>query len=270
MSEVDEIFRDQEVDTMSPTVMIFKNSDDLAAHAADLVVQVTQKAIAARGRAMLALAGGSTPKKTYSLLAEPERGSKIDWAKTYLFFGDERFVPLDDRSSNFAMVQKALLEPASVPVGHVFPIPTQLETAAAAASEYAATLATAFGIGNNGDPPRFDLVLLGLGDDGHTASLFSGSESLSAAHWVVASPPGTLPPPIERITMTFPVLNAAREIMFLVAGQNKAEVVHDVLEGQPSCDELPAVGVSPVDGTLTWLLDEAAGSHLTRNWLRRV
>lgn len=260
------MIRDQNVSTMSSTVKIVKNSDDLAAHAAELIVQVTQKAIEARGRAMLALAGGSTPKKTYSLLAEPERRSKIDWDQTYLFFGDERFVPLDDPSSNFAMTQKALLGPGSVPVGHVFPIPTQLATAAAAASEYAATLATAFGIGDNEDPPRFDLILLGLGDDGHTASLFPGAKSLRTTDsWVVASPPGTLPPPIERITLTFPVLNAAREIMFLVAGQNKAEVVHDVLEGQPSDNALPAAGVRPVDGTLTWLVDEAAGSHLTRS-----
>ncbi len=251
---------------MSSTVMIFKNSDDLAAHVADLVVQVTQKAIEVHGRAMLALAGGSTPKKTYSLLAEPERGSKIDWAHTYLFFGDERFVPPNDLSSNFAMVQKALLEPGSVPVGHVFPIPTQLGTAAAAATQYTATLATAFGIAENGDPPQFDLILLGLGDDGHTASLFPGSESLSTTdRWVVASQPGTLPPPVERITLTFPVLNAAREIVFLVSGRNKAEVLHEVLEGQPSRDKLPAVGVSPVDGTLTWLLDEAAACRLTRS-----
>ena len=250
---------------MASTVKIFKNSGALAEHAADLVTQVTQKAIEARGRAMLALAGGSTPKKTYRLLAEPDRRGKIDWDQTYLFFGDERFVPLDDSSSNFAMVQNTLLALGLVPVGHVFPIPTQPETAATAAAEYAATLAAAFGIAQDGDPPRFDLVLLGLGDDGHTASLFPAAESLSNTNsWVVASPPGTLPPPVERITLTFPVLNAAREIVFLVSGQNKAAVLHDVLEGSPSRDKLPAVGVSPVDGTLTWLLDEAAACRLTR------
>lgn len=250
---------------MSSTVMIFKDSDDLAAHAAELVVQATQTAIQARGRARLALAGGSTPKKMYRLLAEPARRSKIDWDLTYLFFGDERFVRPDDPSSNFAMAQQALLGPAAVPVGHVFPIPTQLATAAAAAAEYETTLAKAFGMGDNADPPRFDLVLLGLGDDGHTASLFPGAASLRVSDcWVVASPPGTLPPPVERITLTFPVLNAAREIIFLVSGQNKAEAVHDVLEGQPGRDERPAVAVCPVDGTLTWLLDEAAASRLTR------
>ncbi len=251
---------------MSPAVTIFKDSDHLAMHAADLITQAAQGAIRVRGRAMLALAGGSTPEKTYSLLAQPGRSSRIDWAHTYLFFGDERFVRPDDPSSNFAMVRRTLLAPVPVPAGHAFPVPTQLGTAAAAAEEYAATLTRVFGIGDSRDPPRFDLVVLGLGEDGHTASLFPGAESLWVTdRWVVASPPGTLPPPVERITLTFPVLNAAREILFLVSGQNKAEALHDVLEGQPSREERPAACVRPVDGTLTWLVDEAAASRLTRS-----
>jgi 6-phosphogluconolactonase len=250
---------------MASALRVFKDSDELAAHAADHIVRIAQDAIRVRGRAMQALAGGSTPKKTYRLLAQPAR-RRIDWAHTYLFFGDERFVPPDDPSSNFAMVQRTLLEPASVPAGHVFPVPTQLGTAAAAAQEYAATLTRTFGIGESGDPPRFDLILLGLGDDGHTASLFPGAASLWVTdRWVVASPPGTLPPPVERITLTFPVLNAAREILFLVAGQNKAEALQDVLEGEPSREERPAACICPVDGTLTWLVDEAAASRLTRS-----
>ena len=251
---------------MSPAVTIFTDSDDLAAHAADRITRAAQKAIRARGRAMLALAGGATPEKTYSMLAQPGRRSRVDWAHTYLFFGDERFVRLDDPSSNFAMVHRTLLAPVSVPAGHAFPVPTHLGTAAAAAAEYAATLAKAFGIGDSRDPPPFDLILLGLGEDGHTASLFPGAASLRVTdRWVVASPSGTLPPPAERITLTFPVLNAAREILFLVSGQNKAEALHDVLEGQPSHEERPAGAVCPVDGTLTWFVDEAAASRLTRS-----
>lgn len=251
---------------MSSAVMVLKDSDDLAVHAADLIIQIAQNAIRVRGRAMLALAGGSTPKKTYSVLAEPDRRGRLDWAHAYLFFGDERFVRPDDPSSNFAMVQRTLLEPASVPAGHVFPVPTHLGTAAAAAEAYAATLTRAFGIGGSCDPPQFDLILLGLGDDGHTASLFPGAASLRVTdRWAVASPPGTLPPPVERVTLTFPVLNAAREILFLVSGQNKAEVLHDVLESQPRREERPAACVCPVDGTVTWLVDEAAASRLTRS-----
>jgi 6-phosphogluconolactonase len=251
---------------MSPVVTIFKDSDHLAMHAADLITQAAQGAIRVRGRAMLALAGGSTPEKTYSLLAQPGRSSRIDWAHTYLFFGDERFVRPDDPSSNFAMVRRTLLAPVPVPAGHAFPVATQLGTAAAAAGEYAATLTRAFGIADSRDPPRFDLILLGLGEDGHTASLFPGAASLWVTdRWVVASPLGTLPPPVERITLTFPVLNAAREILFLVSGQNKAEALHDVLEGQPGREERPAACIRPVDGTLTWLVDEAAASRLTRS-----
>jgi 6-phosphogluconolactonase len=190
----------------------------------------------------------------------------MDWAQTYLFFGDERFVRPDDPSSNFALVRRTLLAPASVPAGHAFPVPTQLETAAAAAGEYAATLARAFGIVESRVPPRFDLILLGLGEDGHTASLFPGAASLRVTdRWAVASPPGALPPLVERITMTFPVLNAAREIVFLVSGETKAEALRDVLEGQPTREKRPAVGVRPAEGTLTWLVDEAAASRLTRS-----
>ncbi|MGD1148853.1 MAG: 6-phosphogluconolactonase [Thermoanaerobaculaceae bacterium] len=251
---------------MAPAVTIFKNSDDLGKHAADLVARAVRGAVRVRGRAMLALAGGSTPEKTYMVLAQPGRSSRIDWAHTNLFFGDERFVRPDDPASNFAMVRRALLAAIPVPAGHAFPVPTQLPTAATAAAEYAATIARAFGIADDRDLPRFDLILLGLGDDGHTASLFPGAPSLRVTdRWVVASPPGTLPPPVERITLTFPVLNAAREILFLVSGRNKAEALHDVLEGQPNCEARPAAGVRPADGTLAWLVDEAAASRLTRS-----
>ena len=250
---------------MSSPPRIFKDGDELAAHAADHIVQSAQEAIRVRGRAMVALAGGSTPKKSYRLLAQSPRRDRMDWAHTYLFFGDERFVPRDDPSSNFAMVQETLLEPASVPAGRVFPVPTHIESAAAAAREYAATLTRTFGVVEGGDPPRFDLILLGLGDDGHTASLFPGAASLGVTdRWVVASPPGTLPPPVERITLTFPVLNAAREILFLVVGQNKAEALQDVLEGRLGRAERPATAVCPVDGLVTWLVDEAAAGRLTR------
>jgi 6-phosphogluconolactonase len=251
---------------MSSAVRILENVADLAANAADLLVRAAQDAIRARGRAMLALAGGSTPQMTYGLLAQPDRRGRIDWPHTYLFLGDERFVPRDDPASNFAMVQRTLLTPVSLPPGHAFPVPTQLGTAAAAAAEYAATLAKAFVMGDRLDPPRFDLILLGLGEDGHTASLFPGAASLWVTdRWVVAAPPGTLPPLVERITLTFPVLNAAREVVFLVSGQNKAEALHDVLEGHPSRMERPAAWVRPADGALTWLIDRAAGSRLTRS-----
>jgi len=245
---------------MKSTVTIFKDGGDLAAHAADFIVRVAREAIEARGRAMVALAGGTTPQATYEMLARPAHRSRIDWDHTYLFFGDERWVPANDPSSNFAMVERTLLSSVSVPPGHVFPMPTHLATGADAAASYATTLADAFGppVGL----PRFDLILLGLGTDGHTASLFPGAASLHLTdRWVVATPAGSLPPFVERITLTFPVLNAAREILFLVTGENKADALRDVLESHGGLEQRPAAGVHPGDGTLTWFVDEAAAGR---------
>src|SRR5262249_42677564 len=162
-----------------------------------------------------ALAGGSTPEITYSLLAARGPGEGLDWLSSLLFFGDERFVPHTDPRSNYHMVQRAWLGPAQVPAERVFAIPTDTDSPAVSASQYAKTLAKQFG--TKGDElPRFDLILLGLGDDGHTASLFPGKPALhETTAWVTASPPGVLPPPVDRVTLTFPLLNAARQVMFL-------------------------------------------------------
>ncbi len=183
----------------------------------------------------------------------------MDWSSTYVFFGDERFVAHDDPRSNYLMARRALLDTVPISSDHVFPIRTAFATPALSADDYAATLARVFA-GNSADsPPRFDLLLLGLGDDGHTASLFPGSPALSVTDkWVTSSPPGVLPPPVERITLTYPVLNAARNVLFLVAGGEKAPAVRDVLDGTASRDQCPAAGVIPTNGTLTWLIDEAA------------
>jgi 6-phosphogluconolactonase len=248
------------------SVKVFANDDELAAHAATFIVRVIAEAIRERGRAMLALCGGRTPRKTYTLLAEPVMRERIDWARTYIFIGDERFVPLDDRASNFAMLQRVLLTPVSAPHENTFPVPTELATAAAAADAYASTIQTIFGSREAGNSPRFDLMLLGLGEDGHTAALFPGAASLSVTdQWVVDGPAGTLPPPVDRITMTLPVINNAREVLFLVSGADKATMLHTVLEGRPRRDECPAAGVAPGNGALYWFVDQAAAGRLSRN-----
>jgi 6-phosphogluconolactonase len=250
---------------MSATLTIFGDDDDLAAHAAGLIIRTLADAISARGRAMLVLSGGTTPFKTYALLSQSAWRDRIDWTRTYIFFGDERFVPMDDPISNFAMAQRLLLEPVSVPPENAFPVPTQLASADAAARVYADTINMAFGAGEAGEPPRFDLIVLGLGADGHTAALFPGAESLWVDdRWVVASPPGKLPPPVDRITMTFPVLNAARAVLFLVSGATKAAVLHDVLEGKRRREECPAAGVAPKNGAVYWFVDRAAAGRLSR------
>jgi len=243
---------------------IRKDTDALAAAAADLVVGAARQAIEQRGRFTLVLSGGSTPEKTYVLLADPARSAAIDWAKVFVFFGDERFVPVDDARSNFGMARRSLLARAPVARARVFPMPTGERSPADAAATYSRDLAQFFAQAADSDPPpRFDLILLGLGDDGHTASLFPGK---AAEHvndkWVTWSPPGTLPPPVDRITLTFPVINSARQIAFLVAGEKKASILKEILDGGPGSERYPASRVAPTDGTVKWLVDEAAAGML--------
>jgi 6-phosphogluconolactonase len=246
-----------------PVLTIAKDAEDLAAHAAERFIQAARDAIRRDGRFRVALSGGSTPEKLYTLLAQP--GAEVDWGRSYFFLGDERFVPLDDPRSNYALIQRTLLASGRVPADHIFPVPVHLATAGAAAAAYEQMLADALGVPDRRRLPRFDLILLGLGDDGHTASLFPHAPSLAVAdRWVVDSPPGTLPPPVDRITLTYPVLNAAQTIIFLVAGEKKAAVLQEVLEGRPHPEMRPAAGVRPLDGTVEWLVDEAAAARLTR------
>jgi 6-phosphogluconolactonase len=246
-------------------VVICPDADRLAAEAAARVGAAAADAVRERGRFTLVLSGGSTPEKTYALLAAPGQAAPLDWSKAYLFLGDERVVPPDDPRSNYGMARRTLLDCLALPPGHVFPVPTDLPSPAACADAYAGALASFFALPPAGEPPRFDLVLLGLGDDGHTASLFPGARALDERQrWVTWSPPGTLPPPVDRVTLTYPALNAARQVLFLVAGARKAEPVRDVLEGGAAPQKRPAAGVRPKDGTVTWLLDEAAAGLLTR------
>jgi len=244
-------------------LQVFPNEDALAAHAADLFAQAAREAIAARGRFMVALTGGSSPKKTYERLADASLSGGIDWANAFVFLGDERFVPYNNEQSNYGMCRRLLLDHVPVPEAQVFPIPTDTATPAEAALAYAETLSRTFAQPPDGPPPALDLILLGMGDDGHCASLFPGMPTLHKSdRWVLASPPGTLPPPVDRITVTFPVLNTARQVVFLVNGEKKAAPVRDIFEGGAGVDQHPAAGVHPINGILTWLLDEAAASRL--------
>lgn len=248
---------------MQREIVVCKDADALAVKAADRLIQTAEAAIRSRGKFMLALSGGSTPEKMYSLLTQPNRVSRIDWSSTYIFFGDERFVPPTDPRSNHRMAQNALLSLVPVAVDHLFPVATNAPTPAESAAVYARTLAKAFAIPESGEPPSFDLILLGLGDDGHTASLFPSASALKENRaWVTWSPPGTLPPPVDRVTFTFEVLNAARQVMFLVSGSKKAIPLQDVLEGGAGLERRPAAGVQPANGQLIWLVDKEAASLL--------
>ena len=257
----------------APEFVIYSDADALAQGAADLISESAQHAVQRRGRFTLVLAGGSTPRETYRALGQPERIAAVPWLRTYLFFGDERFVPPGDVNSNIRMVQEALLSRVPVSASQVFPVPTHFRSAAESAAAYADELAQFFAVPADAAPPRFDLILLGLGDDGHTASLFPGARALQErVAWVTGSPPGRVPPAVDRITLTYPVLNAARRVVFLVSGEKKAAALRDVLERQPNREQCPAAGVQPLDGATTWLVDEGATRLLSTSVLtpRRI
>jgi 6-phosphogluconolactonase len=246
-------------------VIVCPDADALAERAAERIIDAAGRAVATAGRFTLALAGGSTPEKAYALLTRPPRVQRLPWDKTYLFFGDDRFVPHDDPRSNYAMAHRSLLAQAPIPAGQVFAIPMDRPTPAESAVEYGRTLASFFSVTPGAGVPCFDLILLGMGDDGHTASLFPGKPALhEASAWVTSSPPGVLPPPVDRVTFTFPVLNAAREVLFLVAGEKKAEPLRQVLEEPADVERFPSSGVQPSNGALVWLIDEAATRLLKR------
>lgn len=247
-----------------PEFTICRDPADLAQRAAEFIATTARKAITQRGRFTLVLSGGSTPEKTYGLLGRGDSATDLDWQSTFLFFGDERFVPPADPVSNFGMARRSLIERVAIPLANVVPMPTDGPDAADGARRYSETIGQFFNVPANSLPaPAFDLVLLGLGDDGHTASLFPGKQSLSVTdHWVTSSSPGCLPPPVDRITLTFPILNRARQVLFLVAGEKKAEIVREILEDEPAPEKYPAAGIRPAEGNVTWLLDAAATNLL--------
>jgi 6-phosphogluconolactonase len=249
-----------------PELLVLSDADALAVTAAQTIAGIASASIGQRGRFACALTGGSTPRATYRRRATKATG--LDWSHTWLFFGDERFVPPDDERSNYQMARDTLLGPAKISQDHVFPIPTGPDSIDACARRYTRTLQTFFDTAE-AEPPVFDLMLLGLGDDGHVASLFPRARTLGITDATVAwSAAGTLPPHVDRITITFPVINAARHVMFLVAGANKAEAVRDVLLGVADVDERPAAGVRPQSGHVTWLLDRAAASLLPSDFVQ--
>jgi 6-phosphogluconolactonase len=224
----------------------------LAGIAAERVLQASQVAIAERGRFTLALAGGDTPRALYRRLAALPAGT-IDWARTVLFFGDERAVPPDHPESNYRMARESLLAPSAIPAEQVHRIMGEAAPQVAAA-QYEAVLRAHFA----DDWPQFDMVLLGLGSDGHTASLFPGTAALDVTdRWVTANHVPALD--AWRITLTLPALNQARELLFLVSGAGKADALAAVLA--PGSD-LPAARVRPVQGRLTWCIDADAARLL--------
>ncbi|MBF9236665.1 6-phosphogluconolactonase [Hymenobacter sp. BT683] len=234
---------------------IYPTAEDVLRHLADYFCELVGQALAARGRFVVALSGGSSPKQLYELLASPAYRDKISWRQVYFFFGDERYVPPTDAESNYLMAKTALLAPLGILPEQVFAVDTSLPPAEAAQA-YARTLEHFFA----GEEARFDLVLLGLGDDAHTASLFPYTSVLHDAS-IGAKEVFLEDKHVFRITLTAPLLNQARAVAFLVYGAGKAAAVERVLTGKRDPDQFPAQLIAPA-GELHWYLDSAAAALL--------
>ena len=218
-------------------------------------------AIAARGSFRVVLSGGSTPRRTYEILAAPEQRDRIDWEAVEFFWGDERPVPPDDPESNFGMARAALLGKVPALAERIHRIEAERPDADAAARDYQTEISRVFGVPADGPPPAFDLVLLGLGPEGHTASLFPFTDALDEkVRWVVPNRVDTLE--VVRLTLTPAILNQARQVMFLIAGADKAEALAAILDGPADPQRLPAQLIRPPQGKLLWLVDQAAAAQL--------
>jgi 6-phosphogluconolactonase len=240
-------------------VHVYPTSAELADAAARLVVQLAQQAVAAQGRFSIALSGGSTPRALYTRLASPPLCDALDWSRVHVFWSDERHVPLDDPESCYRMARETLLDRVPVPGANIYPAPTEGRTPEQAARAYTQTIQERLG----GSLPRFDLILLGMGPDGHTASLFPGAPAVTAPSEALVVPVFDAPkPPPTRLSFSYHLINAAAHVLFLVAGADKAATLQQVLLGTYEPARLPAQGVHPADGVLTWMVDRAAAQEL--------
>jgi 6-phosphogluconolactonase len=240
-----------------PRIVVLDTADSVASQGADEFEVRARAAIAEHGRFAVALSGGTTPRAMFSLLASPEFAEDIDWRHVHFFWSDERCVPPDDGRSNYGEALRALLAPIEMPASNIHRMRGELDPHSGAV-DYCEHLTAFFG-----DDVAFDLIYLGLGPDGHTASLFPGSPALSVTDQLCAAvhlPDNAVAP--WRLTLTYPVLDAARCVMFLIEGKEKADVLARVLEGPRDIQRLPAQGVAPVNGTLVWLVDKPAAEKL--------
>ncbi|MBN2043501.1 MAG: 6-phosphogluconolactonase [Anaerolineales bacterium] len=238
----------------TPRILTVPTPIKWAQTAADLIIEQARLAFQARSSWSFVLSGGSTPKPVYLALAA--RKEQIDWAKTYIFWGDERCVPPDDPDSNYRTAREAFLDQIPIPAQNIFRILGEISPQAAA-QDYQGTLDAHF----YKTERRFDTLLLGLGEDGHTASLFPGTPALAENKKLVV--PNTNPHNnTDRVTLTYPAINSARSIIFLVSGENKAAIVADVIQNPTSPPDYPAKKVTGTDSAPIWVLDQAAASRL--------
>jgi 6-phosphogluconolactonase len=244
----------------SPEVKVYATPEILSQEMAHLFMQISRTAADTRGRFVMALSGGSTPKGFYQQLTEEPYLSLVPWAKTYVFWVDERYVPLDNEMSNYRLAQELLLSKVRLPKDHVFPMFQTNRTVEQCASLYEFKLKKIFG---GSAVPRLDFALMGMGEDGHTAGLFPGVPQLNEMEkWAVGYQVDDVKK--ERISLTFPVLNAARFLLVLATGQQKAARVKDVLEGPSTPPRYPIQYLRPKDASFLFALDAAAASQLSK------
>lgn len=242
--------------TTKNTIFIWKDTEAVSIAAAHFFVAACHRCIAKKGKFVVALSGGNTPKRLYQLLASPDFSRNIPWDNIFLFWSDERFVPQTDTDSNYQMVKENLLDHISIPGKNIFPMPVN-STAKEGAKEYEATIRHFF----NNKKTVFDWLLLGLGDDGHTASLFADTAILKEKKrlikevWVKQKE-------TWRISFTLPLINKATQIIFLVSGKKKAAVVSDILHHKKISLALPSQLIKPAKGILYWMLDEQAAANI--------
>ncbi|HEV2065798.1 MAG TPA: 6-phosphogluconolactonase [Thermomicrobiales bacterium] len=242
-------------------VIVVPDGDALARLAAETLTSVIAEARAQSRNAAIALSGGSTPKKMGELLARPPYIERVHWDAVEIFWGDERFVPLSDSESNAGEAMRTFLQKVPIPDERVHPYETELGDPDVAAERYARDLRAIVPLRDG--IPTFDLILLGMGDDGHTASLFPGTAAIHEdQRFVVAHRVEKLD--AMRLTLTPPVINAAEQVVFLVGGNGKAGTLHAVLDGEMDIDTFPSQVVRPVNGSLLWVVDRAAADRLDR------
>jgi 6-phosphogluconolactonase len=241
-------------------LVILPDPAALAEEAARRFVALAQAAIADHGRFTVALSGGSTPRAMYERLGQSPLSESVSWANVHIFWGDERMVPPDDVESSYRMARETLLAHVPIPAANIYPVPTVGGTPEAAASAYEETLVAVFGA----DLPRFDLILLGIGPDGHTASLFPGQPEpvRPSAALVVAVHNAPKPPP-TRVSFTYRLINAAANVLFVISGADKATALREVLRGPIDVARLPAQGVRLKQGTIVWLVDAEVAREIS-------
>ncbi len=245
---------------MGREFIVCKDAGEVSRRGAELFVRMASERAGENQRFSVALSGGSTPKTMFQLLASDEFRAQVPWGQVDLFWGDERCVPPDHADSNYRMTREALLERVPIPKENVYRIPADHQDRDKAAALYQETLRRYFGLGP-GQLPRFDLVYLGMGDDGHTASLFPGTKALAQERDFVTK---NYVDKFQsyRITLTAPAINNAKHVVFLIAGAGKADRLHEVLEGPSDPDRLPSQLIQPEGGRLVYIVDQAAAAEL--------